>query len=182
MSFKDLIMLNARDYLDVSSDVYINIIMLVLTGALCVASFVINYHKTYTVNIIKQLLRREATSEENAKTLRELRLDTSRGLKYSLARSNRLTSIISMVGRIKPTYEEYMALSKEKKRTDEKIDFETARFFIPKENVGKATMIKDKENPTVQRTVLVCVLIIALSVCLMLLMPGILTLLSNVGE
>ena len=87
-----------------------------------------------------------------------------------------------MVGRTKPTYEEYMALSKEKRHTDEKIDFETARFFIPKENVGKATMIKDKENPSVQRTVLVCILIVALTVCLMLLMPGILTLISNAKD
>ena len=182
MSLSKLITLNAKEYLDVSSDIYINVILLFIAIALCAASFLINYHKTYTVNIIKQLLRREATSEENAKTLKELKLDNCHGLKSALIKSNRLTSIVSMVGRVKPTYDEYMAQSKENKRCADMIDFNLARFFIPKENVDKAISIKEKENPSIRRTVLVCLFIISISICLMLLMPGILILLANASN
>lgn len=180
MSFKDLILLNAKDYLQISSDVYINVIVLIIAGALCAASFIINYHKTYTLNMIKQLLRREATSEENAKTLAELRLDTSMGLKYALGRSGQLSDVVKRAGYVEPTYEEYLERTKDKKFKEEKIDFSTARFFIPSENVDKAVRIKEKENPTLTRTLLVCLLILSLSVCIMLLMPEILTLISGV--
>lgn len=179
MSLKDLIMLNAKDFLEIGSDVYINLIMLIIAAALCVASFFINFHKTYTVNIIKQLLRREATSEETAKTLSELHLENQRGLKSALSRKGQLTSLIKRAGYVEPTYEEYMAQAKEKKLKREKIDFLTARFYIPQESQDKAKRIKERENPTIARTVLVCVLILSLCVCLMLLMPGILRLISN---
>ena len=186
MTLAELIMLNAKDYLEISSDVYINIVVLLIAAALCVASFWINYHKTYTLNLIKQLLRREATSEEKAKTLFELHLDSSRGLKTALSRGGQLTSIVKRAGYTEPTYEEFVALSKEKKKKGkekkEKIDFSAARFFIPEQNVERATLIKEKENPTVMRTVLVCVLILAVSVCVMLLMPELLRFISNTAN
>ena len=180
MTLSELVMLNAKDYLEISSDVYINIIVLLIAAALCVASFWINYHKSYTLNIIKQLLRRDATSPDNAMTLAEIHLSDSRGLKAALSRDGQLTSIVKRVGYSKPTYEEFMALSKEeKKKKAEKIDFQTARFFIPEQNVERATIIKEKENPTIIRTVLVCILILAVSVCVMLLMPELLRFISK---
>ena len=182
MTLKDLILLNAKDYLGTASDVYINVALLILAAALSVSSFIINYHKTYTVNLVKQLLRREATSEENAKTLDELHLSDCRALKCALSRSGQLTSIVKRLGYVEPTYEEYMARAKDKKFKAEKIDFTTARFYIPKDNVDKAKILKERENPTILRTVLVCVLIFSLTVCTMLLMPEILTFLSNVGK
>ena len=182
MSLKNFIMLNAKDYLEIGYDIHINVIMLIIAAAVSVASFWINYHKTYTVNIIKQLLRHGATSEETAMTLPQLHLDTHRGLKSALTKSNRLTDIISRVGYVKPTYEEYVALMKEKKNLSEKIDFSTAKFFIPEEKVEKATMIKEKENPTVMRTALLCVFIFAVCVCIMLLMPELLTFIAGMAE
>lgn len=181
MSLTDLMLLNAKDYLEISSDVYINVIIMIIAGALCVASFCINYHKTYTVNIIKQLLRRGATAKESAKTLRDIGLDNSVGLRAALNRKGQLTSIVKRVGQVEPTYEEYMALIKQKKAKTEKIDFSTARFYIPEENIKRAQRIKETENPAVIRTLLVCILIFALAVCIMLLMPEILRILSNIG-
>ena len=182
MSLTDLILLNAKDYLDIASDVYINVIMLIVAAALSVSCFFINHHKTYTVAIIKQLLRHEAIGEENAKTLRSLRLDNSRSLKWALSRRGQLTKIVSRVGYVEPTYEEYMAKLKAKEMKKEKIDFSTALFFISKENLDRATLVRDRENPTILRTALVCVLILALTVCIMLLMPEILTLIAKVGD
>ena len=182
MSIKDLILLNAKDYLNIASDVYINIIMLIIAAALCTASFWINHHKTYTVAIIKQLLRHDATSEEKAKTLPELHLADFKSLKRALSRRGQLTAMIKRVGYVEPTYEEYAAQLKQKKHKDEKIDFKVSRFFIPQATLEKAKRIKERENPTIIRTVLLCVLIVALCVCLMLLMPEILRLLARGAE
>lgn len=182
MSLRDLIMLNAKDYLDIASDVYINIIMLIIAAALCVASFFINHHKTYTVAIIKQLLRHGATSEEKAKTLSEIHLDKSYSLKAALKRKGQLVTLIKRAGYIEPTYEQYVALSNAKMSLVESFDFKTARFYIPTECIDRAKRIKEKENPTLMRTALVCVLILALCVCVMLLMPEILRLISRIGE
>lgn len=183
MSFiKDLIMLNAKDYLDTVSDIYINVIIFAIALALCIASFVINHNKAYTYKIIRQLLRRGATNEENAKTLKELHLDNSRSLKSALTRKGQLASVIKRAGYTEPTYEEYVAEMKAKKRKKETLDFDDARFYIPADKVDSAKRIQEKGEPTILRTMLVCVLIIALSVCVMLLMPEILTLLAKASD
>ena len=198
MTFYELILLNAKDYLGTTINVYINVILIAIATALSIACFFINYHKSYTVIAIKQLLRHGATSEEKAVTLSALRLQDLRGLKFALNRGGQLTRIISRVGVTKQTYEEYLAavndskhaakdktLSKAERRKakrlvkkplSEKIDFSVAKFYIPEENLKRAEMLKDKENPTILRTALICVFIFAICVCLMLLMPEILRL------
>ena len=178
MSLRDIFFLDAQDYLSTASRIPINIIVLIIALTLCASSFFINYHKAYTVKIIRALLRKEATGEQTAKTLAELRLDDSAAVRRALSRGGQLTKIVKRAGYVEPTYEEYKASLKEKKN-DEKIDFDAARFFIPAENLERAKHIKEKENPTLLRTLLVCLLILALSVCVMMLMPSILTLISN---
>ena len=178
MSLYDIFILNAKDYLDTSCDIPINIIVMIVALALCAASFLINLHKSYTVSIIKALLRKEATSEENAKTLSDLHLGDSFMLKRALSRNGQLTKIVKRAGYREPTYEEYMASLKEKKK-QEKIDFSVAKFFICEDSIDRAKNIRDKENPTVLRTLLVCLFIVAIAVCVMMLMPSILTLISN---
>lgn len=202
MSFSELFLLNAKDYLGTVTNVYINVILLFVAAALCIACFFINYHKRYTVLIIKQLLRRGATSEDNAITLADMRLNNTYGLKAALSRDGQLTRIVKRVGFSQPTYEQYKeaeekrkalykdkSVSKEEKKAAKsrwkeqsraKIDFAAAKFFIPEESVKRAELTREKENPTLLRTILVCVFILALYVCLMLLMPSILRLISNI--
>lgn len=183
MSFiRDMIMLNAKDYLGTVSDIYVNVIIFAIAIALCIASFVINHHKACTYKIIRQLLRRGATSEENAKTLKELHLDNSKSIKSALKRKGQLASVIKRAGYTPPTYEEYLAELKAKKRRKDDGDFEGARFYVPKDKIDTAKRMQEKGEPTILRTVLVCVLIFALSVCAMLLMPEILTLLAKAQD
>lgn len=183
MSFiKEMIMLNAKDYLGTVTDLYINSAVFAIAIALCVAAFVINHHKSYTYKIIMQLLRRGATSEETAKTLKDLHLDSSKSLKAALMRGGQLASVIKRAGYTAPTYDEYMAQLKSKKRKKESIDFETERFYIPSDKVDSAKRIQEKGEPTILKTVLVCVLIFALSVCIALLMPEILTLVAKAQD
>ena len=133
--FNDIIMLNAKDYLDTVLDVYVNLVVFIIASALCVASFIINHHKTYTLRTIKQLLRHKATDAENAKTLAELHLFESRSVKWALSRKSQLSDLVKRVGAKEYSYEEYVALQKEKKLPKETIDFAAARFFIPKEKL-----------------------------------------------
>lgn len=179
MSFKDILMLNAKDYFDTVFDIYVNLILLIIAISLCAASFVINNHKTYTVNLIKQLLRRGAHSEDSALTLSELHVSESYSLKRALMRDGRLTDIVKRAGETKLTYEEYRALEKEKRLPSEKIDFNAARFYIPKEKTDSAKHINERERPSIIKTLLTCVFIFALTVCIALLMPEALTLISN---
>ena len=123
MSFiKKMFTLNVKDYLDISMDVYINIILFVIAVVLCLASFAINHHRAYTYRIIRQLLRREATSEDKAKTIGELHLNLSRSLKGALSRNGQLTDIVKRAGYVKPSYEEYVALMKDKRNRKKKIN------------------------------------------------------------
>ena len=174
--FEDIIMLNAKDYFDSVLNVYVNLIVFIIAAALCASSFVINHHKTYTLRMIKQLLRHKAFDEEGSNTLAELHLLESRSLKWALSRKGQLTNVVKRVGQPEYSYEEYVKLQKEKKLPKEKIDFSTAKFFIPKEKLDRARTIEEKENPTILRTVLVCFLIIALAMCIALLMPELLSL------
>ena len=178
MSFQDIIFLNAKDYLGTVCNIHINLILCAIALALSVASFFINHHKTYNLAIIKALLRKEATTDDTAKTLAEIRLSDSWFLRRALSRNGQLTKIVKRVGAPEYTYDDYMALTNEEKK-GERIDFSTARFFIPEANVERAKLIREKENPTVFRTALLCLLIISVTVCLMLLMPAILNLISN---
>ncbi|MBO5879704.1 MAG: hypothetical protein J6Q68_04060 [Clostridia bacterium] len=180
MSFIDILLLNAKDYFDTVFDVYINIIIFAIALAICASAFVINHHKTYTVRIIRQLLRRGGTGEEeNALTLAQLRLSESKSLKRALARDGQLTDIVKRVGEKTLSYEEYVALQKQKKTEKETIDFESARFYIPEASLERAQRIEQRENPSIPRTILLCVLIITLSVCLACVMPEILSFISN---
>ncbi len=183
MSFiEDLIMLNAKDYLGTVSDLYINIVVFAIAALLCAASFVFNHRKAYNHKIIRQLLRRSATSEEEAKTLKELHLENSRYLKAALMKKGQLTSVVKRAGYSEPTYEEYVSNMKAKRHKEQKPDFDAERFYIPADKVDTAKRIQERGEPTVLRTVFICVLIFALSVCTALLMPEILRLLSKASE
>lgn len=188
MSFlKDIIMLNAKDFFQTEMDIYVNIAVFIAAIALCLASFLINYHKSYTLLLIRQLIRRDATSEEKAITLSQMHLLDSKAIKSALSRRSQLSAMVKMQGYTAPTYEEYVKTQKAKKRKDrknetDKIDFLTARFFIPEDQLNRAKIFQEKENPTLPRTILICVFIVAFSVCIALLMPEILRLLNNLIE
>ena len=62
---------------------------------------------------------------------------------------------------------------------EEKIDFNTARFFIAEERIGRAEKITAYPPPTYITTALGCVFILALFVCIALFMPEILSFISG---
>ena len=175
---KEYLSVNLNNYENIGINFEINKFILLCAVALCVVAFYVNYRRALMVNIVKQLLRKNAISEESAKTLAELRLDSSRGIKKAIFTSSQLRRLISIVGESRPTYEEYVAAQKEKKKIDSP-DPTAVRIYIKAESMDRAKHIYNTYNVSILNTSLACVLIIAFGVCLVLVMPELLTVING---
>ena len=69
-------------------------------------------------------------------------------------------------------------MQKEKKKPS-RPDSKTTPIYIPKERLDEAKKIFDKGAPTVLDSVLICVLLLALYVCLVFLMPTLVSLINS---
>ena len=108
-------MLNLNEYDSFGGfDFYITIFLWLLTAGLCAGIFFSNYKRNKAIRLTKKLLRHGARTEETAKTLGELGLEVK---KYSkiLGIGTRLSRVVKVVGAREISYEEYLALEKEKK-------------------------------------------------------------------
>ena len=177
--FYDFFFLNLNEYPNINIDFQINVFLLFLSIAICAAAVVVTIYRSTLQRVIKQLIRLEAFNEQSACTLADLGLEGSVFIKMALAREGRLTRMIGRVGEKKYTYEEYLALSKEKGFRHEKVDFATAQFYVREEQMDDAKNIVENYGTSVYRTALYCVLVMVLYVCLMLFMPEILSLIDG---
>ena len=175
--YQKYLLINLKDYDNIGIDLEITKVLLAFVIALLFTVVAINLIRASMHALIKKLIRREAFSEDSALTLSELELDKFR-IRMLLKSSGQLSKIVSRAGEKKYTYEEYVALSKEKGFKDT-IDFKEARFYISEDGRDRATHIYEENEVSVLQTVLLCVLIVAVFVCIMLLMPSILTLINN---
>lgn len=175
----DFFFLNLNEFSNINVDFQINIALFAIAIGICVAAVAITLYRSSLQRIIKQLTRFEAKDEVSARTLAELGLEKSIFIKMALAREGRLTRMIGRVGEVQYTYEEYLALSKEKGFRHEKIDFASAQFYIRADKQDDARNIIENYGASMYRTALYCVLVMALYVCIMIFMPEILTIINN---
>jgi hypothetical protein len=164
MSFlKDFFFLNLNDFENIGLNFPIGIFLIMLAVAICGMVFIINWHKTYTIAMLKQLLRHEATSEASAKTLADLGLSNTWGLKSSLSKSGQLTYVVKRVGEEKLTYEKYMENQKKKKSKEknEKIDFTSSKFYIESGKLDRAKRLVETDNASWWKPVFISLIIIA---------------------
>ena len=175
---KEYLSVNLNDYKNIGINFEINKFILFCAIALCIVAFYVNYKRSLMVNIVKQLLRKNAIDEESAKTLVELKLDSSRGIKKAIFTSSQLRRLISIVGESRPTYEEYVAAQKAKKKIDSP-DPTAVRIYIKAESLDRAKHIYNTYNVSILNTLLACALIIAFGVCLVLVMPELLTVING---
>ena len=82
------------------------------------------------------------------------------------------------MGENRPTYEEYVAAQKEKKKINSP-DPTAVRIYIKAESMDRAKHIYNTYNVSIFNTLLACVLIIVFSVCLVFVMPELLNLINN---
>ena len=171
--------INLSDYPNIGIDLQINVVLFCFLIGMIVTTLIINYRTETNLTLIKKLLRYEANSEENAKTLSEIGFYTAMA-KLTLRGSGRIKKLISRVGEKQMTYEEYVEAIKDKKYKEEEIDFENARFYIKEESLDEAVKISETNTTSLVNTILLCVLMVAIYVFLMFLMPSILTLVNNI--
>ena len=174
---KEYLSINLKDYENIAVNFEINKFLLLVSLALCVVAFVVNYRRAILVDTVKQLLRHNATGEESAKTLSELGLASSRGIRKAIVSDSQLRRMIAIVGESRPTYEEYVKSMKDKKK-GEQIDVTTARIYIPAESIERAKYVYNTYTTSLLRTILSCVLLLSFAVCLILLSPSILSALN----
>lgn len=176
--------INLKSYPSLGFDLKIGWILLALTIGIIVAAVIITLQRNGMISLIKKLYRCEAKDENSAKALSELGLNNIviRGL---LKGSGRIRRIVKAVGEKEYTYEEYIALSNEKKKkkrvdgvkkSKEKI---TLRYYLCDfESSDTKNLVEARRSPLLN-TILFCILMISIYVCVMLLMPDILDLLND---
>jgi len=190
--YNDFFSLNLKDFNNIGIDVEINKVLFVFTVVIIIGAVFISYFRNSMVTVIKRLKRFDALTEESAKTLDEIRTNTF-GARVLMRSSNRLKRIVKRVGEKDYSYEEYVELSKKQKRkkkdkkTRAKIkekkkayrDLTNARFYIRDLSENETKRVLMTRTTTVFNTVLFCVLIFAVFVCLLLLSPLILRFIND---
>ena len=177
---KEFFFLNLNDYSNIEISFPIGIFLILITVALCVFAFLYAYRRIIIVGVLKQLLRHDATNEENAKTLSKLHVHDGFLLKNMLSKtSGQLKSIVCRKGETKMTYEQYLILSKAKGYKEEKIDFSCAEFYINPEKLDDAKKIVESESPSMIKPLLMSILLLVLLLCVSLTLPQLLDYINN---
>ena len=171
--YRDILLLNLKDYQNIGVDFYVNIFLAFALLALGAAFFYINHNRGIMSLVIKQLIR------HGAKTLSEIGLNENRSAKRLLKKDGQLTKIVARVGKIKYTYEEYVALSKKDRQSHDDFDIDAARFYISEDQKKRAENIYENYGGSIVRTVLYLILLCTLYVCFALVMPQIVSALDN---
>ena len=177
-------LINTNEYYNLGADLWINKLLFILMPI--VVLIWVGYHlvRNNTFLIVKRLAKRDAMSEDNAKTLAELGLADRKILKWMLSGDGRITRLVKRKGAPVYTYEEYVEAQKrrKKKSTDgaldpgkEKIDFETAEFYLDGTQSERITKICASYEVRPRHTVIMCIGIVVTFVIVMLLMHEILT-------
>ena len=179
LDIKEYLSLNLKDFENIGIDFEINKFLVLVGLSLCIASFIISRRRALLCEMIKQLFRHGATSEEGAKTLGDLGLLGSRGIRRALISDSQMRKLVNFVGERNLSYEEYIALSREKKKTFDVPDFNTARFFVPEKSLDRAKHVYNTYSTSLIHTVLLCLLCISVTVCLIMLSPSIVALVNS---
>lgn len=171
---------NLADYKNLGlGEFYINQLLLGAFVGIAIVSYAFCFVRMNMNLCVRQLIRHTATSLDKACTLRELGLADSFGVKWLLKTSGQLKAVVGRVGETQLSYEEYVALDKEKRGKLDKIDFDTERFFIRDGELERAQLIAEKYRASWLNNTLLVVLLFIIFGTVMALMPDILRLIDN---
>lgn len=182
MTFNDFyeryFLINLSDYPNIGINLPITQIIFGLVIGAIIGSIIINLLRSGTHSVVKALIRYEARDEESARTLDEMRINTF-SVRAALSSGGRLMKLISWVGKKEYTYEEYVALQKEKGFRDEKPDHRTSRLYLTAPDSDEVKSIFEKSGASLLHTVLFSVFLVAIFLCLTFLMPEILSFIND---
>ncbi len=174
------IFLDLKDYPNMNMRFPIGIFLIFMVVALIAVCFIINKRKNDIALICKQLVRRGAVDEKNAKTLKELRLDGVGTLKRAIARrSGRLSSLVVIAGREKLSYEDYSKLSAEKRREYDKINIDEVKIYLAESEIKAAEKITAEGVSPIWKPIVLSVIVLVIFAVLFIVMPDILEVLNS---
>lgn len=176
---KECFSVNLNDYESFGVDFEINKAIAIGFFILCIGAVALNIYRGNIRLMVNQLVRHGAYGEDNAKSLKELGLDKHKIIRYMLKRDNLLTGVVSVKGKQEYTYEEYLALKKEKKLKEEPLDVDLAQFYICEEKKDRCEHILDRYVTSPTRTLVSVLFIVIMCVCIISSMPEILGMLDN---
>ena len=175
---KDFILLDISDYENFGISFPLGIFITVFTVAMIACCFFISYQKMCVSEILQKLLRKNATDETSALTLKELRCDTAKA-RNTLRRGGKISHLVKTVGEEKMSYEEYVALSKKRGFKESKTDYDTARFYINEEMLSYAENEVKNNTPSWLHPVFISLALVAIWLALALFANDILTVINN---
>ena len=171
--------INLNEYSNIGINLQINKVLLPAFIAFGVLMVLLAVYRKNMRDLVMQLMRHEAYSEDSACTLEDLGLGKSRVILYLLSHSDILKKVVERTDRIKYTYEEYKKLTKAQKKECERIDFSVAKFYIPEESMDRARHVKEKYLFSKTQLIVACVFLVLVYVALAVAMPEILNLINN---
>lgn len=176
--FVKYVFLNTGDYSNIKISFPIGMFLILIAIAFTVAAFVINHRKNSISLCVRQLIRHGAVGEENAKTLKKLRLDGKRGIKRMLLSGGQLSSMVGIKGITKPSYEEFVKASK-KRKSALTVNFESAEIYLKEESKDSAELIAAKGESSILKPILVSAGFVLICAALFISMPEILELINS---
>ena len=171
--------LNLKDYENIGLDLPIGMILMGLAVALCVSVFYINARKRSALNIITALLRHEAIDEEGAKSLKELSLDGTFGIRSALSKGGKLSKIVGRVGESVPSFDEYSKQKPSEQRELEKANFEGVKLYIKSEELDAAKRMFEEENASYLPPIILSLSFIAVFAIIGIVLPDLLSLINS---
>ncbi len=164
--YERYININLRDYINIGIDLEISKIIVIIALGTLATTLIIAYRRSCILTVINALLDSGATDEGSAKTLSELKIDTASSRMILLGRALRRA----------------VTLKRESEGEKRKINFKQDRFYISREGLGEANRFISKTAPTFEKTTLFCVLICMICICIILIIPEILTSVNSILE
>lgn len=177
--FETYILVNFKDYFGNDLDVQPMLWLLFLIVGVCAACFVLHFEKNAQYALVKQLVRHKATTPETAKTLKALGLDTRRSLCSALRRGGPILRAIDRVGHEELTYEQYVAMQKDReKRAQLKTDACKEAFYISEGKRAAAEHMLAQGSASILRPIALSAAVLIFYLALALVMPSLLSLLA----
>lgn len=176
---KECFSINLNDYENIKFNLEINKVIFGSAVALIVGIVLLGIYRSNIRMVVLQLLRHGANSEESSKSLADIGLEKSFVIKYLLLGKGILTKTVARVGERVYSYDEYITLSKEEKAKNEKVDFDTAKFYIREDGTDMASAIIEKYATSVPRIVFASVFVALICMCVISCMPAILNIVNK---
>jgi hypothetical protein len=193
--YKNYLSINLADYENIKINLQISLVLLGLLIGVIIAAIFVTWHRNSMIKLIGELKKGECFDEDSAKTLSELNINTP-GIRTLIKMSGRIGRLICRVGVKEYTYEEYVEITRKKKKrknkedinepeeaiafVDEKIDFTEARFYIKDISDPETANILDKKISSPLNTALMCLLLVSIYTILLFLMPDILSFINSI--